>query len=304
MLAILMAGLAATGGFAQVQPSRFPGGFPRGGQTSQANPEEVSAYQAALAQQNPVDRVSSLQQFLATYPNSSMRQPAISALIAAQHQMQAGQNAPAVLNQQPSPQPGPSATVAPKLPSAPATGVQRDSLLQQSAKQAQVTIASHKLEIKADNSALSQILHDISGSTGMKVDGLSKDERIFGNYGPGDAREVLLALLEGSGYNVLMVGDLAAGTPRELNLTQRGASVATNSGPAARHGADEEAEEDQDVQQSPPPEPQPVQPTQNNPPGQDPGQQQPRTPQEILQELQRLRQQQNQNQPPPPQNQP
>jgi len=300
LLAALVGALAATGVFAQVQPPpRFPGGFPRPGQAAQANQEEMSAYQAAIAQQNAVDRVTALQQFLANYPASSMRQPAISELLAAQRQMQAEQNAPAMPNHPVSPQPAPAAPVAPPVPPAPVAGPQRDSLLQQSAKQAQITITSHKLEIKADNSALSQILHEISGSTGMKVDGLSKDERIFGNYGPGDARDVLLALLEGSGYNVVMIGDLASGTPRELNLTQRGASVAATPGSAARRAGEEEADEDQEVQQIPPPEPQPVQPALNNPPGQDPGQQQPRSPQEILQELQRLRQQQNQNQPPP-----
>ena len=289
--------LAVTSVFAQVQPSRVPGGFPRPGQAAQANPEELSAYQTAIAQQNPVDRVTTLQQFLASYPTSSLRQPAISALLAAQRQLQAGQDTPAVAAHPIAPQYTPSGTPVTVAP-APVAGPQRDSLLQQSAKQAQVTIASHNLEIKADNSALSQILHDISGTTGMKVDGLSKDERIFGTYGPGDAREVLLALLEGSGYNVVMVGDLESGTPRELNLTQRGASATANAGSPGRRSTEDEADEDQDAQQ-PPIQPEPVQPVQNNPPGQDPGQQQPRTPQEILQELQRLRQQQNQNQPLP-----
>jgi hypothetical protein len=286
-LAALLIVLAATRAFAQLPPSRFSGGFPRPGQPAQGSPEELSAYQAAVSQQNPADRVSAIQQFLESYPASGLRQSAISALLATQHQMQAGQNAPAMPERA---VPTQSAPVAPAS-SAPTAGPQRDSLLQQSAKLAQISIAAHRLEIKADNSALSQILHDISGTTGMKVDGLSKDERIFGTYGPGDARDVLLALLEGSGYNVLMVGDLDSGAPRELNLTQRGAAVASSVGSAPRRPAEEEADEDQDLQ--PPPQPEPIQPPQNNEPPQ--GQ---RTPQEILQELQRLRQQ-NQNLPPP-----
>lgn len=282
-LAIL---LAATSAFAQLPPSRFPGSFPRPGQPAQGSPEELSAYQAAISQQNPDDRVYAIQQFLTTYPASSLRQSAIAALLAAQSQMKAAQNPAATPNQPASSQTAPAAAAA-----ASDAGSQRDSLLQQSPRQAKVTIESRQLEIKADNSTLSQILHDISGSSGMKVEGLSKDERIFGTYGPGDARDVLLALLEGSGYNVVMVGDLASGTPRELNLTQRGASVGSTPGSAPRRSQEEEADEDQDLQQ--PPQPEPMPPPQSNGPETP---QQPRTPQEILQELQRLRQ--NQNQPP------
>jgi hypothetical protein len=167
-----------------------------------------------------------------------------------------------------------------------------------------VTIASHKLTVKADNSELSQILRDITGTTGMKVEGLSKDERIFGTYGPGDAREVLLSLLEGSGYNVLMVGE-ANGAPRELSLSQR-TTTSSATAPNSRNGRDEDDEEaEQEVQQTPPPEPAPPpnQPAPGNPSNTD-GTQQQRNPIELQQELLRLRQQQQQAQPPQQQQQP
>jgi hypothetical protein len=143
---------------------------------------------------------------------------------------------------------------------------------------------------------LSAILHQIAGSTGMKIDGLSKDERVFGSYGPGNARDVLLALLEGSGYNVVMVGTTPEGAPRQLSLTQRTANAAPAPGAVARNGNEEDSDDsDQDVQQSPPPEV----PIQQQPPGtqgSEAPQLPPRSPQEILQELQRQRmQQQNQN---------
>ena len=67
------------------------------------------------------------------------------------------------------------------------------------------TTGCRKTLVNADNSALSGILHDISAKTGMTVDGLSRDQRIFGSYGP-SAREVLSALLDGLGYNVMMAG--------------------------------------------------------------------------------------------------
>lgn len=292
---LFLAMIGAIGARAQVQPPpRPPGAFQRPGQVALADPAELSAYQTALAEQNPGDRVSALQGFLLAYPNSGMRRAAIAELMAAQRQMRDGQTveAPAGGTMQP------VAPVPAASPVAQPVEIPRDSLLQQAPKQARITVAPHGLSILADNSALSEILREISVATGMKVEGLSRDERVFGTYGPGEARQVLLTLLEGSGYNVLMIGDLASGAPRELSLSQRAVAASGNSVASSRNPAEEDAEDDQDVQQTPVPEPQPVQQTQ--PAGQDNGQPQPpRSPQEILQELQRLRQQnQNPNLPP------
>ncbi len=172
-------------------------------------------------------------------------------------------------------------------------GAPRDSLLQQPAKPAQVTVAPGTLAIKADNSSLSQILQEISKSTGMKVDGLGRDDRIFGSYGPGEPREVLLSLLEGSGYNVLMIGD-NKGAPRQLSLSQRAAGNAVASTAPARNNREPDDDEiEQEQPQAPPEQPQPVVQT---PSGNPDGMQQPRNPAEIQQELLRLRQQQQQQQ--------
>jgi hypothetical protein len=75
---------------------------------------------------------------------------------------------------------------------------------------------SRGLTIDAANSSLQQILKDVSTATGVKVEGLSSDERVFGTYGPGLARDVLSELLQGSGYNMIMVGDLGQGAPRKI----------------------------------------------------------------------------------------
>jgi len=40
------------------------------------------------------------------------------------------------------------------------------------------------------------------------------------------ARDVLSELLDGSGYNVLMIGDQGQGTPRTLVLTAKGSATA------------------------------------------------------------------------------
>ncbi|MFZ1937750.1 MAG: hypothetical protein WBA18_10995 [Terracidiphilus sp.] len=120
--------------------------------------------------------------------------------------------------------------------------------------EASVTWDSHGLRVVAANSSLAQIMKDISSQTGATLEGLGKDQRIFGIYGPGSARDVINQLLDGSGYNVLMIGDQGQGTPRQIILTDRsGASPqAPNAGnPAA--GAEEETEAEQEAQQPEPP---------------------------------------------------
>jgi len=154
---------------------------------------------------------------------------------------------------------------------------------------------SQGLRIEASNSSLSQILKDVETATGVRVQGLGSDLRIFGSYGPGPARDVLAQLLDGSGYNMLMIGDQGQGTPREIVLSAQpsgAASPAVNS-PTASNDENNDADEQ--------PEQPPLQPQQ--PPalrnGFAPGAP-PRTPQQIMQEMQQRQQQQNQQQ----QNQP
>ncbi len=77
---------------------------------------------------------------------------------------------------------------------------------------ATVTWEKSQLRIDAANSSLQQILNDIASATGSSVDGASKDERIFGSFGPAPARDVLAQLLQGTGYNVLMIGGQRPGS--------------------------------------------------------------------------------------------
>ena len=80
---------------------------------------------------------------------------------------------------------------------------------------------SRSLEIEASNSSLNQILHQVATDTGAKLEGLTQDQRIFGSYGPGPGCDVLSKLLEGSGYNVLMIGSRDADAPLEIVLSAR-----------------------------------------------------------------------------------
>jgi len=82
--------------------------------------------------------------------------------------------------------------------------------------QAKVSWDSRGLEIEAFNSSLDQILQQVAAGTGAKLEGLSQDQRIFGTYGPGPARDVLSKLLDGFGYNVLIVGGRNADAPIEV----------------------------------------------------------------------------------------
>jgi hypothetical protein len=96
---------------------------------------------------------------------------------------------------------------------------------------AKVTWDTHGLAIEANNSSLEAILKDVATATGAKVEGKVGDERVFGSFGPGPARDVISQLLDGTTYNVMLVGDQGEGTPRQIFLSNR------PSGPAPLNSA-------------------------------------------------------------------
>ncbi len=174
----------------------------------------------------------------------------------------------------------------------PAIPPQADPLLPQwpandHPSEATVLWNSQGLRIDASNSSLQQILKDVSTDIGVKITGLNGDQRVFGTYGPGAARDVLSQLLDGSGYNVLMVGDLGEGTPRQVVLTRQPTGPPP---PVANNPNSGNDDSSADVEEPPQPPPPP-----NMPAGFGPGSQ-PRTPQQILQEMQQRQQQIEQQQ--------
>ena len=80
----------------------------------------------------------------------------------------------------------------------------------------------HVLSVVANNSSLQQVVQAVSAETHIPVTGLASDSRLFGSYGPGAPRQVLGELLEGSGYNVLMIGGSQSGIPERVELSARG----------------------------------------------------------------------------------
>ncbi len=178
------------------------------------------------------------------------------------------------------------------------------SLLDQPPAAPVVSYAGGKLTIQAANSSLRAILDVLQTRTGAKVEGFGRDERIFGVYGPGAAQDVLSALLDDSGYNVLIAGKQPDGAPREVVLSARDTAP---SGGSTIQQPTQAAQESDDGSDQAAEQPQPPQPALFGPGGQGAqgfpqpnaqnGQngQQVKTPQQILDELQRLRL----SQPPP-----
>jgi hypothetical protein len=192
----------------------------------------------------------------------------------------------------------PTAPPAPSLPPTPS---------QLPPTHAQVTFTSGTLSVSASNSSLNQILREISRETGIKISGGVTDERVFGQYGPDAPVQILSALLDGTGSNMLLVngGD---NTPAELILTPRQGGPtppnpnahAFDDAPEARNPSNTESPETQSAEQPSPDQSHsvtsvPVTPETPAAAATDPSQQQSpngvKTPQQIYDQLQKLRQQ-------------
>ena len=177
----------------------------------------------------------------------------------------------------------PQAAALPATPPAPVTPLWPAN---EKPVDAAVSWDSQGLRISAANSSLHQILKAVATTTGATVEGMDTDERIFGVYGPGKARDVLTQLLHGTSYNVLMIGEQGEGTPREIVLSLR--KHATAGTAVAANPSSKADDDDADDQPQPPQQPPPMRPG-FGPHG--------RTPPEVQQEMQQ-RQQQGQQQPP------
>lgn len=179
--------------------------------------------------------------------------------------------------------PAPAVAAAPPKPNWPA---------EQPPNPAKVTWDSHGLLIDASNSSLDQILHEVATDTGVKLQGLNQDERIFGTYGPGPARDVLSRLLDGSGYNVLMIGGQGDEPPQQIILSKSAAGTAQPAAAQNSNNGDDGGDAgDQQPAEPAQPLPMPLRSPFGGPPPT-------RTPQEIQQEMlirqQQIEQQQQQ----------
>ena len=183
---------------------------------------------------------------------------------------------------------------------------------QQAARTAVVTYVDGKLLVVADNSGLNSTLRAISRAAGIKLTGSAGEDRVYGTYGPASPASVLSDLIDGSGSNMLFVQGAGA-QQSELILTPRtgGASPPSSSSDSSQN--DSQSPMPQSSRPVSPFQPQLLQgnpsggpnsygaPGSNppaagtNPPaagGGDPNQPPPngvRTPQQIYEQLQRMR---------------
>src|SRR5258706_2264626 len=119
--------------------------------------------------------------------------------------------------------------VAPVAPSGP---LQQVPMSQLPSTPPQVTYQNGMLTIVAQNSSLGDILNEVHRRTGATIEvPPTATERVVTKIGPAPAREVLVTLLNGTGYNYVMVGTASDSSAlASVILTSKpagGATVAT-----------------------------------------------------------------------------
>lgn len=193
----------------------------------------------------------------------------------------------------PSPAQQPPPAPAPEVPL---------TLQQMPATPPDVSYANGQLTIVAQNSTLGDVLRAVRDRTGanLEVPG-NATERVVSHIGPGSPKDVLAQLLDGSHFNYVILGSPTDSAKLERVIlspkpapTGDAGGQQNNATPQPQPAQDDSslndatATDDDDNT-----EPQQDQP--NQPPGQAPV----RTPEQLLQELQRQQQQQQGQQPQP-----
>jgi hypothetical protein len=222
------------------------------------------------------------------------------------------------------PSPSTPQAVAPRASAQPATSAQPPTSTEPAKGTATVEFRNGLLHIVATNADLNAVLLQVSQLTGMRVQGATNGDRLYGDYGPAAPSEVLNHLLVGLPYNFVMTQAPRTPAPQQLVISSRhsgaqASSDASNSAtansrqrtPATSQSTEPDPiqSEPSDVEENPPvdePPPQPMQEPpapENAPPGdmgtdEQPGspngaQAGPKTPEQFLEELKQMR--------PPPQ---
>ena len=202
-------------------------------------------------------------------------------------------------------------------PEVPQTPPHPPTLEQQPPLPPQVSYQNGLLTIDSRNATLSQVLRSVQTQTGASVDMPSGagSERVVASLGPGKPKDVLAALLNGSKFNYVILGDAKnSGGVQKIILLSKNSSAgdnaaATNAQNTNRPPSPSQAIEPPEDEYSPPEQetenqnqPMPGQPGNEgmSPDGMTlaPGQNAAgaRTPEQMLQELQRMQQQQQQMQ--------
>lgn len=97
--------------------------------------------------------------------------------------------------------------------------------IHQPAKPATVEYTHGELRIEAENSSLAAILQQVSKETGLVVEGMNRDQRIYGRYGPATVSSTLSKLLNGTGFNYVILEGLPGHPPVKLLLNPGGSGA-------------------------------------------------------------------------------
>jgi hypothetical protein len=135
--------------------------------------------------------------------------------------------------------PSPVAAVAPAPPAQPvparAVPPVPATLMNSAPVNPNVTMANGLLTIDAPNSTLSDVLKGVHTATGAEIEGASPSERVAVRLGPGDPRQVIAALLEGTPYDYLILGSQQKpDVVTRIVLTQSQDGTAAQNVPAGR----------------------------------------------------------------------
>jgi len=208
--------------------------------------------------------------------------------------------------QVPPPPPLPSGPTGQKLPQVPLDAIKPVA--------PQVSFQAGQLTIVAANSTLGDILRAVRKQTGAEIEIPEAQDRVVTHLGPGPARDVVAELLNGSRFNYVLVGSPAdaavltkvvlvaksgpdnpgiapvPGQPQAPAIAQVGHNMAPPpqaDAQEANDAEDENANPDENAEAQPAVEDQPV-----------PDQGTPKTPQQMLQEMQQRQLQMQQQLPP------
>lgn len=217
---------------------------------------------------------------------------------------------------QPAPTPQPPASVpaqpvpptAPAASPAPTPAVAPENLPPPTAPQ--VTFHDGLLTVLATNSNLSALLTAIRNKTGIQFEGMdNSNERVAISMGPAPEGDVLTAILDGSRFDyVVLERPDSPGIVQRVLLTPKGGSAAANAVPGATQTAAKssgDADDDDDDASEEPAAPQdtavrpPVAQVTPQQPTQPPQQAQPRSADQMYEELKKGQAQQPQPSPSP-----
>lgn len=170
-----------------------------------------------------------------------------------------------------------------------------------------VSYSNGQLTVVAENSTLGDVLNAIHNITGMQIEttGANATDRVAAKIGPGSVRDVLLAVLQGSRYDYILLGSVnnpdqierVILTPKTggANSAEAQGGTAVGSAPPRQATAiADDSDDDSDSSNAPAPGQQaPASPVQNV-----------KTPEQLLEDLRRMEQQRRTQNPELPDNRP